>query len=135
MISLPPFTAMSFPAFTMDPGKRPAGDASSGGRSTRRHVTRAGSSSGGGYRRRLPPTATAELVPLLDVASAVALEIELERLRRYLEVSQATLKVVEQEMQVVRDQQLVADSWVAGEFSLCRSSLMNCICSSHSLRS
>jgi hypothetical protein len=42
--------------------------------------------------------------PLLDVASVVAAETEVEQLRRYLEVSQAMLKAVEREMQVVRDQ-------------------------------
>jgi hypothetical protein len=34
-----------------------------------------------------------------DVAPA---EMELERFRRYLEVSQATLKVAEQEMRIIR---------------------------------
>jgi hypothetical protein len=39
----------------------------------------------------------------LDAAPAAAAEIEVERLRRYLEVSQATLEATEREMQVVRD--------------------------------
>jgi hypothetical protein len=39
-----------------------------------------------------------------------------ERLRRYLEVSQATLEVAEREMQFVRDQQVATDNRVAGEF-------------------
>jgi hypothetical protein len=37
-------------------------------------------------------------------------ETELERLKRYLEVSQAALEAVEREMQAVRDQQVAADS-------------------------
>jgi hypothetical protein len=36
--------------------------------------------------------------PLLDAASAAVAETEVERLRRYLEVSQAVLKAVEREM-------------------------------------
>jgi hypothetical protein len=39
----------------------------------------------------------------LDVASVAAAETEVERLRRYLEVSQAVLKAMEREMQVVQD--------------------------------
>jgi hypothetical protein len=74
-------------AFAMDPGKRPTGDASSGERSTRRRVTRAGSSSGGGHGRRLPLAMTAEPVQPLDVVSSATAETEVERLRRYLEVS------------------------------------------------
>jgi hypothetical protein len=41
-----------------------------------------------------------ELAQLLDVAPAV---VEVGRLRRYLEVSQAALEVAKQEMQAVRD--------------------------------
>jgi hypothetical protein len=46
---------------------------------------------------------TVEPTQPLDAASAAAAETEVERLRRYLEVSQATLEVIEREMQVVRD--------------------------------
>jgi hypothetical protein len=41
---------------------------------------------------------------------AAAVETELERLKRYLEVSQAALEAVEREMQTVRDQQVAMDS-------------------------
>jgi hypothetical protein len=46
---------------------------------------------------------TAEPTQPLDAAPAVTVETEVERLRRYLEVSQATLEATEREMQVVRD--------------------------------
>jgi hypothetical protein len=39
-------------------------------------------------------------VLLLDVASATAVETEVERLRRYLGVSQVALEAVERDMQV-----------------------------------
>jgi hypothetical protein len=43
------------------------------------------------------------------------------------------LEAVEREMQVVRDQQVAADSRVADEFSVRYSDLMGCICFLHSL--
>jgi hypothetical protein len=39
-----------------------------------------------------------------DATSATTAEAELERLRRFLKVSQAALEVAEQKMQTVRDQ-------------------------------
>jgi hypothetical protein len=42
-------------------------------------------------------------VLLLDAAPAAAVETEVERLRRYLGVSQAALEAAEWEMQVVWD--------------------------------
>jgi hypothetical protein len=67
-----------------------------------------------------------------DAAPAMVVEVEVERLRRYLEVSQATLEAVKQEMQVIRDQQVAVDSRVAGEFSVHHFDLKDCICFSHS---
>jgi hypothetical protein len=69
----------------------------------------------------------------LDAVLAAVAEIEVEQLRRYLEVSQATLKAAEREMQVIRDQQVAADSRVASEFFVRHSDLMDCIRFSHSL--
>jgi hypothetical protein len=76
---------------------------------------------------------TVEPEPPLDAVSAMVAEIEVEQLRRYLEVSQATLKATEREMQVVRDQQVAMDSRVTSEFFIRHSSLMDCIRFSHSL--
>jgi hypothetical protein len=75
-----------------------------------RRLTRVGSPSGGEYERPLPLAMSLEPAQPSDAAPTVAVESELERLRRYLEVSQAALKATEQEMQVVRGQQVVADS-------------------------
>jgi hypothetical protein len=72
------------PAFTMDPGKCPTSDASGGGRSAQHRVMGAGSSSGGGRGRRLPLAVTMEPGPLLNAAPAMVVEIEVDRLRRYL---------------------------------------------------
>jgi hypothetical protein len=45
----------------------------------------------------------AEPTQASDVVSVTTMETEVDRLKRYLEVSQATLEVVEQEMQTVLD--------------------------------
>jgi hypothetical protein len=52
----------------------------------------------GGHGRRFPLAVTAELAQPSNAASAATAKTEVERLRRYLEVSYATLEVVEQEM-------------------------------------
>jgi hypothetical protein len=52
-----------------------------------RHVTWARSSSNGRHGRQLPLAVTAEPAQPLDVAPAAAVETEVERLRRFLEVS------------------------------------------------
>jgi hypothetical protein len=67
-----------------------------------------------------------------DAASVAAVETELERLRRYLEVSQAPLEAAELEMQVVQGQQVAANSEVANEFFIHHSGLTACIYFSHS---
>jgi hypothetical protein len=51
----------------------------------------------------------------------MATEGEVERLKEYLEASQATLKMAKQEVQSVRDQQVTVDSRVATKFLLRRS--------------
>jgi hypothetical protein len=71
----------------MDPSKCPTGDASSDGWPMRCRMMWVGSSSGGRHGRRLPLTVTAEPVQSLDAMLAVVAETEVERLRRYLEVS------------------------------------------------
>jgi hypothetical protein len=76
---------------------------------------------------------TTKLAQTLDDALAAAAETEVEGLRRFLEVSQTALEVAEREMQVVRDQQVAADSRVANEFSFRYSDLMGCIRFLHSL--
>jgi hypothetical protein len=81
----------------MDLGKRPASDASRDGRSMWRRLTGVGSSSSGGRGRRLPLVVFLEPAQPLDAAPAAAAETELERLRRYLEVSQAALEVAERD--------------------------------------
>jgi hypothetical protein len=73
-----------------------------------------------------------EPVQPLDGAPAAGLETEVEQLRRYLEVSQATLEVAEWEMQVIQDKQVAADSRVVGEFFVRYFYLKDHICFSHS---
>jgi hypothetical protein len=80
------------------------GNASGDWWSMRRHVMLVGSSSGGRHGRRLPLAVTTELVQPSDVVPATVVNTEVERLRRYLEVSQAMLEVTKREMQVIRDQ-------------------------------
>jgi hypothetical protein len=58
----------------------------------------------------LPLIVSVEPAQLPDAAPAAAVETEVDRLRRYLEVSQATLEVVEREMQAVRDHQVAVNS-------------------------
>jgi hypothetical protein len=85
----------------MDPDKRPADDASGDGRSMRRHLTRVGSPSGGGRWSHPPLGVSLESAQPSDAALVTAVKTELERLRRYLEVSQVTLEVAERETQAV----------------------------------
>jgi hypothetical protein len=81
---LAPFSPWHSPsAFSMDPGKRPTGDASGEGWSTRCHLMGVGSSSGGRRRRGLPLAMSLEPTQPSDVASAATAETEVERLRRY----------------------------------------------------
>jgi hypothetical protein len=63
---------------------------------------RVGSSSGGGRGRHLPLAVTLEPAQPLDATPATAVETELERLRRYLDVSQAALEAAEREMQAIQ---------------------------------
>jgi hypothetical protein len=52
----------------------------------------------------------------LDATPATTAKTEVETLWRFLELSQTALEAAKREMQVIRDQQVVADSRVAGEF-------------------
>jgi hypothetical protein len=64
-------------------------------------VTWARSSSDGERGRHLPLAVIVEPAQSVDAVPAVAAETEVERLRRYLEVSQFVLEAAEPEMQVV----------------------------------
>jgi hypothetical protein len=70
---------------------------------------------------------TVEPVQPLDAAPVAVAETEVERLQRFLEVSQTMLEAVKWEMQVTQDHE------VAGEFSIHYSDLMGCIYFLHSL--
>jgi hypothetical protein len=76
---------------------------------------------------------TAEPVQPLDAAPVTVAETEVERLQRFLEVSQTMLEAVKWEMQVTRDHEVAVDRQVAGEFSVHYSNLMGCIYFLHSL--
>jgi hypothetical protein len=52
------------------------------------------------------------------VVPATTAEGEVERLKEYLEASQAALETMEQELQSVRDQLVTADDRVASKFLL-----------------
>jgi hypothetical protein len=72
----------------MDTGKCPAGDASRDRWSTWRYLMRVGSpSSVNEHKRPLPLAVSFEPAQPSDAASAAVVETEVERLRRYLEVS------------------------------------------------
>lgn len=103
----------------MEPNKRFAGDEPREERPIRHRLLEQGvtSHAGRGRRPALGTPSMASSTPLSSGVPAAGREPESERLRGYLEVTQATLRAAELEVEIIRAQLVDADGWVAGKSS------------------
>lgn len=97
----------------MDHGEHPAGEASGEGRSAHRRLRGRGTPFPRGHENPLPPALVVEPVQSPGVPPVVAVEVELERLRWSLEVSQAAFEAAEREVYAIYDMLAVDDGRVA----------------------